>query len=182
MKRIITLTAIAMAMALPSLASAQTPDYYGYGDAEKTILIQWAKEAIDNNNITFTTTTAKTNFLNLCNDLEAYASQSDWSSCVTVSTNLKTAAGYINGADIKALVEDCCDATAAAFDASEDLCMSSSDHDEIGIELNNGNLLGGRITIYFKHFKADEDCQTEKRPDGSNKHISKCMCRLEVYY
>ncbi|NLI99499.1 hypothetical protein GX441_12710 [bacterium] len=177
MKRIITIAAIIMAAAIPIAASAQTPDYYGYEGAEKTVLIQWVKEAIDANNITFTTTAAKTNFLGLCSALETYASQSNWTSCVTTSNNLKTAASYINGADIKALVEDCCDATAGAFGSSEDLCMSSSDHDDTREALENGNLMGWSGGIYIKHFEKEHDCKYEDKGGGKH-HLTKCEYRL----
>jgi len=140
MKRIIPLIAVALAMAVPAVMSAQTPDYYGYENPDKTVLMEWVEDAINNNNIPFTSTGEKDAFLALIDTLYAKRDNRDWSGCATVAGYLETATAAIVGDDISSLVEDCCQVTADAYDdPSHSMLMTPTVKTSIQDGLNDGN-------------------------------------------
>lgn len=138
MKRIIPFIAVAVAMAVPITISAQTPDYYGYENQDKGELMQLVVDAINDGDITFTTTQAKEDFLDLYGDLCSYAAQSNWSSCATTAGDMADVAQYIVE-DSKDLVEDLCEATQGAFIATGlEMCITPSDYEDLQEDLTQG--------------------------------------------
>jgi len=108
MKRIIPLIAVALAMVLPAVMSAQTPDYYGYENPDKTVLMEWVEDAINNNNIPFTSTGEKDAFLALIDTLYAKRDNRDWSGCVTTAGSLEAASANIVGTSRRDFVAYLC--------------------------------------------------------------------------
>jgi len=139
MKKLIPLIAVALAMVLPAVMSAQTPDYYGYDNSTKTVLIEWVEDAINDGNITFNPTGAEDAFLALVEDLYDYRDAENWSACVTTAGYLETAAQYIQGSAIRSYVESCCDVTGWFYGISDVMCMTGATHDAIQYSLVAAN-------------------------------------------
>ncbi|MEA3311984.1 MAG: hypothetical protein U9Q76_07170 [candidate division WOR-3 bacterium] len=132
MKKIIPLIAVALAMALPLTISAQTPDYYGYENPDKTVLMEWVEDAINNNNIPFTSTGEKDAFLALIDTLYAKRDASDWSGCVTVAGYLESAAANITEPADEELVASLCECTGDVYTDTEHLmAITPTDQGEI---------------------------------------------------
>lgn len=155
MKRIITL-AIVLAVAVPAVMLAQTPDYYGYDNDTKTVLLEWVEAAIDNNYIDFDTPAYETAFLDLVDDLYAERDVEDWSGCVTVAGYLETAAQYIDGSADKELVISLCDCTEEVYTKTEYLMgITPADQGEIQQALTNDS--GGTAQPETVHCVGCED-------------------------
>ncbi len=179
MKKLIPLIAIAVAMAVPAVMSAQpqTPDYYGFENPDKTVLIEWVEDAINADNIPFTSTDEKDAFLALIDTLYAKRDNRDWSGCVTTAGYLETAAEVIVGDDISSLVEDCCQVTADAYSETDyNMWIIPADATAIQDGLNDGNsaLLGFKGTLTHH-----AEVVTEY-PDGTTKTEEACTWSLEV--
>jgi len=177
MKKTIPLIAIAVAMALPLTISAQTPDYYGFENPDKTVLMEWVEDAINNNNIPFTSTGEKDAFLALIDTLYAKRDNRDWSGCATVAGYLETATAAIFGDDISSLVEDCCQVTADAYDDPyHSMIMTPTVKTSIQDGLNDGNStltsVEGTLTHHAK--------KTTEYPDGTIVTEEACTLSLVV--
>jgi len=108
MKKLIPLIAIVLAMAVPAVMSAQTPDYYGYENPDKTVLIEWIEDAINDGDITFNPERAKDAFLALVEDLYDYRDAENWSACVTTAGSLEAASANIVGTSRRDFVAYLC--------------------------------------------------------------------------
>ena len=177
MKKLIPLIAIAVAMVLPAVMSAQTPNYNGYDNSTKTVLMEWVEDAINADDITFNPTGAEDAFLALIDTLYAKRDASNWSGCVTVAGYLGSAAQYIQGASIKSLVEDCCQATADAYnDPSHSMIMTPIVKTAIQDGLNDDNSTLTSVKATLKHHAK----KTTEYPDGRKVTEEACTWSLEV--
>ncbi len=109
MKRIITIAAIMMAVAIPVTVSAQTPDYYGYDNATKTELMSWVEDAINGGTVTFDTQAHEDEFLALISDLYDARDDEDWGECVSILEDIERAAANIVNANHESMVIYLCD-------------------------------------------------------------------------
>ncbi len=175
MKKLIPLIAVALAMAIPSVMVAV--EYNGYDNSTKTVLMEWVEDAINADNIPFTSTSEKDAFLALIDTLYAKRDASDWSGCVTVAGYLGSAVQYIQGSSIRSLVEDCCQVTADAYnDPSHNTIMTPTVKTSIQDGLNDGNSESLGVKGTLTHHA---EIVTEY-PDGTTKTEAACTWSLEV--
>jgi len=172
MKKIIAI-AIVLALAIPAVMVAQTPDYYGYDHPDQTVYMELVENAIDASNISFDTQAHEDDYLDLIDDLYTACDASNWNQCIVVSAMLKQASANIEGTDIRTLVESLCDCTADAYQSSYTMLVIPADMTALVVQLNNGNLLSVSGEVIIKHFGRKEDCEHITIGDD-NVHTSKC--------
>ena len=174
MKKLIPLIAIALAMAVPAVMSAQTPDYYGYENPDKTVLIEWVEDAINADNIPFTSTGEKDAFLALIDTLYAKRDAEDWSQCVSVAAQLYTATvDIVDGA--KAELAELCEWAGVAYTYPGNWMIVSPNDEEVIQDLL---VYGGSSAAVGKqlvelHVPEESDC-TPVRCGRNQCHLDEC--------
>lgn len=137
MKKIIPLLAVALAMAVPLTISAQTPDYYGFENPDKTTLIEWVEDAINAGNIDFDTQAHEDAFLDIIQDVYDYRDAENWSAIVTLAGQMKTATSCIEGTSHSDMVDWICEIVGWAYADETVLLLTPGQVTEIQAVLNS---------------------------------------------
>jgi len=115
MKKLIPIIAIAVAMVLPAVMSAQTLDYYGYENSDLPTLISWIEDGINSGFVTFDTQQHEDEFLALAANLYSVSAVHNWSQCEVICGMLKQAAANIVGTSHREMADWLCEIAAWAY-------------------------------------------------------------------
>ena len=181
MKRIITLAAIAIAVALPTAASAADPLLAGQVELDFTSATLPLSIIMDNilaNEIPFISVMSKANFLNSIQQIGNYRDAANYQMCGALAANLATVAqSAITDPIIKNNVSVILEAVAAEYtDWPTNILLPAVNADAAGIideGTSSGCLLGIHIERDPEHFAGCE----EKWQHVGWHHIGDCRIR-----
>lgn len=178
MKRLITL-AIVLAVAIPAVVAAQTPDYYGYENPDLSTLISWIEDGINTGYVRFDTEAHKNEYLALIGNLYTAGSVSNWSQCAMICAMLKQASVNITGTSHRTSAETVCEVAGWSYtDPSVLLLTPEQEYDMQAtfVQPPTGEIMRARTKI-VKHieYAGDPDaCYLWQDKHGQWHHIGVC--------
>jgi hypothetical protein len=176
MKRIITLTAIAVVLIIPSTMSATT--YYGYDDPEKITFTGWIVANI--NSVPFDTPAHKIQFLSLCEDLVDACAAEDWSECANIAEDLTTLCQYIASVAKRAWATDNCKVTNFSFENPGAITLLTGEQRDLLMQPPPGSYVPFEF-MDVEHVGIDSPLWCKDYNNGLG-HMGTCTSSAQLYW